>query len=104
MSDDRRDAAGGLGSATKNLPFALKLVHWTIILNFAFEVLYGGYMVFFVVTGGNSGPLGGAATSLPFETMVTRRLYASETWIAISGLAIYLGVTEILPRQLRSSP
>ena len=29
---------------------------------------------------------------------MTRRLYASETWIAIVGLSLYLAITEIAPR------
>ena len=45
---------------------------------------------FFVVTPeGTTGPLFGAASTMPFELMVTRRLYASESWIAIAGL-LYL--------------
>ena len=82
----------------------LLLVHWAIILNFAFEIAYGGYMVFVVVRPeGVSGPLMAAATSVPFEMMVTRRLYAIEVWIATAGLAVYLALTEIGPR-LRASP
>ena len=30
-----------------------------------------------------------------------RRLYAVETWIAMTGLAVYVAVTEILPRKAR---
>ena len=72
--------------------------------NFALEIIYGGAMVFFVVTPGSIGPLGAGADGVPFEMMVTRRLYAAETWIAILGLSIYLGVTEVLPRRLAHSP
>ena len=36
--------------------------------------------------------------ALPFEMMTTRRLYATEFWIAMGGLAIYLALTEIGPR------
>ena len=92
-----------LGSTTKNLPVTVQLIHWVIIANLLVQCIYGSYMVFFVVTGGHSGPLGGAANEIPFELMMTRRLYASETWIAISGLSLYLGMTEILPRILRNS-
>ena len=60
-------------------------------------------MVFFVVNNGHSGPLGAAAGDIPFELMVTRRLYASETWIALAGLSLYIGITEILPRVLNKS-
>lgn len=58
-------------------------------------------MVFFELTPGVIGPLGSAAKDVPIELMVTRRLYALETWIAIAGLSLYLGVVEILPRRLR---
>lgn len=79
----------------------LRIAHWVIIVNFAFQILYGGYMVFFKITPpGVIGPLGGAAELLPPDKMMTRRLYALETWVAISGLAIYVAITEVLPRQL----
>ena len=75
------------------------LIHWFIIVNFLVQIVYAGYMVFFIVapTEG-SGPLFAMADSFPFEKMVTRRLYAAECWIAISGLSIYLAITEIGPR------
>ncbi len=75
----------------------LMLLHWVIIINFALEIGYGSYMVFFVV-GEGGGPLMGAAASLDHDVMVTRRLYALETWIAMTGLSIYLAFTEIIPR------
>lgn len=87
-------------SATAELPTGLRVLHWVIVVNFALQVLYGAYMVFVVLSPGAIGPLAGAARALPFEAMTTRRLYASETWIAITGLSLYLGLTEILPRQL----
>lgn len=83
------------------LPRWLWVIHWIIIINFLFEIGYGGWMVFAVITPGTPGPLMGAATEIPFEMMMTRRLYASETWVAISGLSIYLAITEVLPRRLR---
>ncbi|MCA9546964.1 MAG: hypothetical protein KC613_21325 [Myxococcales bacterium] len=77
----------------------LRGLHWAIILNFAFEMAYAGYMVFAVIKPeGHSGPLLAAAKTMPFELMVTRRLYAIEFWIATAGLAIYLALTEIGPR------
>ena len=85
------------------LPTMWRFIHWAIVLNLAIQVAYGAYMVFFVVKGNGSGPLWGQALQMPFETMVTRRLYATETWIAIVGLSLYLGLTEILPRILRGS-
>ena len=87
--------------ATRPLPTFLRILHWVIIVNFVLQIGYGFAMVFFVVTPGTAGPLAGAAADIPFELMTTRRLYASETWIAITGLSIYLAITEILPRQLR---
>ena len=74
-------------------------IHWLIIVNFVAQIIYTGVMIFFVVTPeGTTGPLFGQASEMPFELMVTRRLYASESWIAIAGLSIYLAITEIVPR------
>ena len=79
--------------------YLLLLVHWVIIVNFAVEILYGGYMVFFVVVPENvTGPLFEAAKSIDPHLMTTRRLYALEVWVATAGLAIYLAITEIGPR------
>ena len=85
---------------------ALYGVHWVIIANFVAEMVYAGYMVFFVLRPkGLSGPLASKALEIPHELMVTRRLYAIEFWIACAGLAIYLALTEIGPRlkQLRAA-
>ncbi len=73
-----------------------RIVHLFIIVNFIVEIAYCGFQVF-VVLGG--GPLFGSASSMPIELFEKRRLYAIETWIAISGLAIYLAITEILPHK-----
>jgi hypothetical protein len=73
-----------------------KVLHWVIIVNFLLEIFYAAYMVFFKVGGG--GPLFGRAGKISFELMVTRRLYAIESWLAIGGLAIYLAITEFYPR------
>jgi len=80
-----------------------RILHWLIIVNFLLGILYGFYMVFFVVGGGN-WPLFGDAVDLPTEQIFKRRLYAVETWVAITGLCIYLGVTEILPRKMKGGP
>ena len=83
------------------LPLALRVLHWVVIANFVLEIGYASYMVFFVIVPeGVSGPLGKAALTMPHDMMVTRRLYAIETWIAVAGLAIYLALTEYLPRLL----
>jgi len=88
-------------STTHRLPIVVRLIHWFIMVNFTVQILYGAYMVFFVVTApGTSGPLWSAAAQLPFEQMMTRRMYATETWIAIVGLSLYFAVTEVLPRCL----
>jgi len=93
-----------MNSTTKTLHPGVRLVHWVIIINLVIQIAYGSYMTFVVMAPpGGSGPLFGAAGELPFEHMMTRRLYASETWIAIVGLSLYLGITEVLPRVLRSS-
>lgn len=75
-----------------------KIVHWIIILNFVLEIAYGGYMVFFVI-GGSRYPLFRRAVETPLEVILKRRLYSVETWIATAGLAVYLALTEIVPRQ-----
>ncbi len=89
----------------KNLPVGFRILHWVIIVNFLMQIGYGGYMVFFGLSDDDEDkkPLFGRANEFDFETMMTRRMYASETWIAISGLSCYLGATEILPRLLKSN-
>ncbi len=71
-----------------------QILNIIVILAFLTEILYGAYQTFFslVPESGKVGPLFGVSKNLPFELMVTRRLYAIETWIAISGLAIYLAI------------
>lgn len=90
-------------AAPPPLPPFLRVLHWGLILNFLINILYGGYQVFFVIVpeGHAGGPLFGAASGMPFEDLVVRRLYASEVWISTAGLAIYLAITEYLPRLLR---
>ena len=82
-------------------PIALYLLHAVIILNFLSGMFYAAYMVFFVVTPAESGPLWDRATSIPFELMMTRRLYAAEFWLTTIGLTAYLAITEIGPRLTR---
>jgi|LDZT01.1.fsa_nt_gi hypothetical protein len=74
----------------------MKFLHWFIIFIFILEIGYGLYMVFFAV-GGSRWPLMARAVETPVEVILKRRLYAIETWIAISGLAVYLALTEFLP-------
>ncbi|NLX93002.1 MAG: hypothetical protein GXZ02_03905 [Clostridiales bacterium] len=70
------------------------ILHLVIIVNFVVEIFYGFYQIFFVLLppGGKKGPLMGAAKDISPELMTKRRLFATETWIAISGLAIYIAV------------
>ena len=79
----------------------LKILHWVIIVNFLLEIFYGSYMVFFVVGEGGGLPLFGKASTFDPDTMMIRRMYATETWIAIAGLSIYIAVTVYLPRLLK---
>ena len=91
-------------SSTASKPKAYKplwlALHYTIIIHFVAEIIYCAYMVFAVLQPeGGGGPLMDRALSIPFEHMVTRRLYAIECWIATGALAIYLAITEFVPRQ-----
>ena len=70
------------------------IIHWVIIINFILEIFYGGYKTFTLNPAGEAMVLFDQAKDLPYEMMVTRRLYAIETWIAIAGLSIYLALTE----------
>ncbi|MFW6082731.1 MAG: hypothetical protein ACOC8C_01615 [Chloroflexota bacterium] len=75
-----------------------RVLHWLLIAVLLSEGLYGFYMVFFVI-GGSRWPLFMRAVETPIEVILRRRLYAIESWIAVGALAIYLGITEILPRE-----
>lgn len=77
----------------------LRVLHWVIIINFALGILYGSYLVLFVFGEGGL-PLFRRVTRTPLELIVKRRLYSVEIWVAISGLSIYLALTEILPRRV----
>jgi hypothetical protein len=88
---------------SKNVSLLILGVHWAILLNFLFQMGYAAYMVFVVVAPEGGGPLFENALSFPFESMVTRRLYAIEFWIATTGFAIYVGLTEIKPRLWNNS-
>ena len=87
----------------KNLKF-WKLIHWGIILHLSIQVGYSAFMILCIFKPeGVTGPLYAAAKQMPFEFMVTRRLYAIEHWIAFGALAIYLGLTEFYPRMKKAS-
>jgi len=98
---DQNHSTYNLPGAQTSRPFSKiwRVVHWLIILHFLGEILYCGHLIFSVLQPeGHSGPLMGQATQIPFELMVTRRLYAIECWVATAGLAIYLAITEFAPR------
>ncbi len=77
------------------------LVHTLIVVVLAVQSAYCGYQLL-VTLRPEGGPaiLFGAASSVPHELLVARRLYAIEGWVAFVGLCLYLGVTEILPHRL----
>ncbi len=72
-------------------------LHWLIIVNLLVQMAYAAWMVFVVFAPDVPGPLFDAALTMDPDQMVTRRLYASEFWIACVGLSLYLGITEIGP-------
>lgn len=83
-----------------------RLLHWAILITLLAQAAYCFAQVLIVLQpeGGSIGPLYGASTSISHELLVARRLYAIEGWIAFSALAIYLGITEVVPRRSRRSP
>jgi len=72
-----------------------QILHWFIIIIFLIQIVYGMVQTFFILIpeGSLPGPLLGRSIEIPYELMVTRRLYAIETWIAIAGLVIYLVIS-----------
>lgn len=80
-----------------------KVVHYSIIAVLAVEGLYClGQLVLVLQPEGTVGPLFGAASTVDHELLVARRLYAIEGWLALVGLALYVGITEIAPRRRES--
>ena len=65
-----------------------KIFHYSVIAIFLLQILYCLYQLFIVWNTG-SFLLFNSATEIPFETLVTRRLYAIEMWISVIGLVIY---------------
>lgn len=83
----------------------MRWLHRALIGWLALEVAYCWFQVLVVLApAGPPVPLFFAARTVPFELVVERRLYAIEGWIAMVGLALYLGITEVLPRRLRREP
>ncbi|MEE2758329.1 MAG: hypothetical protein VYA30_16840 [Myxococcota bacterium] len=83
--------------------YGLLGLHWFIILNFLVEIIYASYIIFSVLKPAEiGGPLMEQAKTIDLDLMTRRRLYAIECWLAISGLAIYLAITEMAPRLQKS--
>mgnify|MGYP000947899012 CR=1 FL=1 len=83
------------------LPEWLRWVHLALVGLLLFQMAYAAWQIFVVLQPpGTFGPMFGRAVDLPPEVMLARRLYAIEAWLALLGLALYLAVTEILPRRL----
>ena len=83
------------------MPLPLRLLHAAVMIALAAQAAYCFAQVLVVLSpDGGVGPLWGAAARVSPELLLARRLYAIEGWIAAVGLALYLGVTEILPRRI----
>ena len=89
--------------SSSSRPWGVRLVHAFIVLHFVAEVCYTGYQTMVVLRpeGASIAPLGAAALTMSDSMFLRRRLYAIENWVAFSGLAIYLAITEIAPRTRR---
>jgi hypothetical protein len=87
------------------MPLPLRLLHVAVMLTLAAQAAYCFAQVLVVLSpDGGVGPLWGAATTVAPDLLLARRLYAIEGWIAAVGLALYVGVTEILPRRVAARP
>ena len=86
-------------AARPGRPLLWKVLHAAIIFYFAYECLYSCWQVFVVYQPpGTFGPLNGSSPDVSDSIFMRRRLYAIEGWLAYSGMAIYLAVTELYPR------
>lgn len=80
-------------------PWWAKAFHVFVIFNLLAQMAYASWQVFVVMQPpGVVGPMFGAAQALPFEDMIVRRMYALEGWIAFGILAVYVALTELVPR------
>jgi len=85
-------------------PLWVTIAHGLILANFVSGMAYAGFVLFVVLAPeGAGGPLWGRAAEVPMELLAKRRLYALEFWVAFSGFAIYLALTELLPRMRANS-
>ena len=73
-----------------------KGIHYLIILLFLSELIYLSYVIFIVLRPEMGGiTLSDNAAIVDMDLMTKRRLYAIEFWVAFSGFAIYLAITEL---------
>jgi len=73
-----------------------KGIHYLIVLLFLSELIYLAYVIFVVLQPDVGGiTLSDNAAIIDMDLMTKRRLYAIEFWIAFSGFAIYLAITEL---------
>lgn len=80
-----------------------RLLHWAIVANLLLGFVGALYMVFVVhAMPGGIGPFGADVAGLDQDFFVRRRLYAIEAWICFGFLAIYLALTELRDRDVRS--
>lgn len=85
-------------------PLWVSIVHGLILVNFTTGMAYAAFIVFVVLAPEDGGgPLWSRAAEVPMELMAKRRLYALEFWVAFAGFAVYLALTEIVPR-MRTEP
>jgi hypothetical protein len=76
-----------------------RLAHYTVLFVLGTGFLAALYMVFVVhrVEGQGLGPMGSAASEVPLDFFVRRRLYALEAWLTFGFLSVYLALTELRP-------
>ena len=73
-----------------------KGIHYLIIILFVSELIYLSYVIFIVLRPEMGGiTLSDNAAIVDMDLMTKRRLYAIEFWLAFSGFAIYLAITEL---------
>lgn len=94
-----RGPGSDLRPSVARRPLPWRVLHALILGLFTYQCLYASWQVFVVFQPpGTFGPLSATAAEVSTELVLTRRLYAIEGWIAFSGMAIYLALTELRPR------
>jgi len=77
-----------------------RVVHWLIVTILGTGFLAALYMVFVVhrIEGQGIGPMGGAASEVPLDFFLRRRVYALEAWLTFGFLSVYLALTSLRAR------